>query len=408
MATVTVVLTSFNRPNLVRRAIDSVLAQTYADWKLLIVDDSTDDATWGVLCGYSDPRITVIKATASRAFKMCRYSTNINQALLFVSTPFVTYLTDDDFYFPTRLEAMVRGISCSEGRHVVYGHQRRIRFDADGAVISHHFAKADQIRAKAEYVVDHNSVLHCTHCCFDVNLWPTSAEHTLHADAGFWARLNGAGFKFHPVDVLGDQHHIHPNGVQQKVVAQRPLGGSETEWHFPEAIPSTPWWQVRIAAARHLTGIKQQMALYQLNNDQILHLAPLRSTQFVDLETYDATILLEPHPDHEVLRLAMTVKRCRSKLWLHLIEPRALADLTGLRVTEENIRLLTPPQVLTILLHQSDGIFVPSPELKAFYKARVAVPVEVITAAESVSQRRELIIGLLSGQGRKAGPPAGV
>ena len=43
MPTVSVILTSYNKPNTVGKAIESVINQTYHDWELFIMDDHSND-----------------------------------------------------------------------------------------------------------------------------------------------------------------------------------------------------------------------------------------------------------------------------------------------------------------------------------------------------------------------------
>lgn len=61
MPRVSVVLPTYNQADYLRRAIDSVLAQTWADLELLVVDDGSTDATPGVLAAVTDPRMRVIR-----------------------------------------------------------------------------------------------------------------------------------------------------------------------------------------------------------------------------------------------------------------------------------------------------------------------------------------------------------
>ena len=57
MATVSIVIPTYEREQLLREALDSALAQTYTDFEILIGDNSTSDATEQMLAAYSDPRI---------------------------------------------------------------------------------------------------------------------------------------------------------------------------------------------------------------------------------------------------------------------------------------------------------------------------------------------------------------
>ena len=58
---VTVILTSFNHGKYIGEAIDSVLAQTFTDFELIIWDDLSDDDSWEVIQRFSDPRIRTFR-----------------------------------------------------------------------------------------------------------------------------------------------------------------------------------------------------------------------------------------------------------------------------------------------------------------------------------------------------------
>lgn len=57
---VSVVVPVYNKERHMRRAVDSVLAQTFADFELVLVDDGSTDGSLGVARSYPDPRIRVI------------------------------------------------------------------------------------------------------------------------------------------------------------------------------------------------------------------------------------------------------------------------------------------------------------------------------------------------------------
>ncbi len=57
---VTVVIPVYNREKYVGEAIDSILAQTFTHFELLVIDDGSTDRTQEIVQFYSDPRIRLV------------------------------------------------------------------------------------------------------------------------------------------------------------------------------------------------------------------------------------------------------------------------------------------------------------------------------------------------------------
>lgn len=57
---VTVIIPNYNNAAVIRRAIDSVLAQTFSDFELLVVDDASTDESFEVVRCYEDPRLRLL------------------------------------------------------------------------------------------------------------------------------------------------------------------------------------------------------------------------------------------------------------------------------------------------------------------------------------------------------------
>jgi glycosyltransferase involved in cell wall biosynthesis len=58
---VSVILPTYNRASLLGRAIRSVLAQTYTNLELIVVDDCSPDATRDVVRSFDDPRLRYLR-----------------------------------------------------------------------------------------------------------------------------------------------------------------------------------------------------------------------------------------------------------------------------------------------------------------------------------------------------------
>jgi glycosyltransferase involved in cell wall biosynthesis len=103
---VTAVVTTYDRVNEAKRAIESVRAQTYAPLEIIVVEDGTDSGVEGWLreCEYGD--IRYIKHTENQGLSAAR-----NTAIALSSGSYIAFLDDDDVWKPQRIE---RQIQCLE------------------------------------------------------------------------------------------------------------------------------------------------------------------------------------------------------------------------------------------------------------------------------------------------------
>ena len=130
MPKVSVIIPTHNRAALLPRAVDSVLAQTYRDFELLIVDDCSTDDTPQVVAGFSDPRVRGIRHERNR-----RQTGALNTGLAQARGEYAAFLDDDDEFTPDSLAERVALMEESPPETaLVYGWADRID-DATGRVI---------------------------------------------------------------------------------------------------------------------------------------------------------------------------------------------------------------------------------------------------------------------------------
>lgn len=130
MARVAVIIPAYNAASYLAEAIDSVLAQTYQDWELIVVDDGSSD----------DTRSIVEKYQPVFAGKV-RYIYQDNQGLPGArntgirssSSEFIALLDADDTWLPERLQ---RGVAVMDLQpDVGLVHARIARIDARGNLL---------------------------------------------------------------------------------------------------------------------------------------------------------------------------------------------------------------------------------------------------------------------------------
>jgi len=119
---VSVILPTYQRASLVGRAIRSVLAQTYADFELLVVDDGSTDATAAAVAQCADPRVRYLRLERNRGAGAAR-----NAGVARSTGRVLAFQDSDDEWLPTKLESHLRALSlCGEAVGVVYSDMERI------------------------------------------------------------------------------------------------------------------------------------------------------------------------------------------------------------------------------------------------------------------------------------------
>jgi glycosyltransferase involved in cell wall biosynthesis len=99
---VSVILPTYNRAALIGEAIQSVLAQTYRDFELVVADDGSTDDTELVIGAYADPRIVYIPSEVNRGIAAAR-----NLALTHARGRYIAFLDSDDVWRPELLMTQI-------------------------------------------------------------------------------------------------------------------------------------------------------------------------------------------------------------------------------------------------------------------------------------------------------------
>jgi glycosyltransferase involved in cell wall biosynthesis len=116
MPTVSVLITTHNRARLVGDAIESVMAQSYPDWELVIVDDGSTDGTREIVAGHvkQDPRVRYVYQPNQGLSK------SRTRGLELLTGDYAAFLDDDDLYLPDKLERQVGFLEAHPDVALVY------------------------------------------------------------------------------------------------------------------------------------------------------------------------------------------------------------------------------------------------------------------------------------------------
>lgn len=100
--TISVIIPLYNKENEIKRAIDSVLSQTYQDFEIIVVDDHSSDSSLKIVRNYCDPRIIVVEQEHHGV------SYTRNHGVDLAIGDYIAFLDADDEWIPNHLETIKR------------------------------------------------------------------------------------------------------------------------------------------------------------------------------------------------------------------------------------------------------------------------------------------------------------
>lgn len=113
MTHITVVIPTYNRADYLPKTLDSVLAQTYRDYEVVVVDDGSTDGTQHVLRGYAG--LVQVVQQPNLGVGQAR-----NTGISVAKGRYIAFLDSDDIWFPRKLELQVLALESDRDLKWVY------------------------------------------------------------------------------------------------------------------------------------------------------------------------------------------------------------------------------------------------------------------------------------------------
>ncbi len=169
---ISVIVPTRDRSTLLRRALDSVIGQSYPNWEAVVTDDGSLDDTPAVLKGVADPRVRPLRGEG-RGTCAAR-----NLALARASGELIAYLDDDNLMHPQWLKAVAWAFEQRPEADVLYGafvvdDIERIGGERRGAMPRLFFHPYDHKRVAEQNIADMGCIAHrarLPEACFDEDL----------------------------------------------------------------------------------------------------------------------------------------------------------------------------------------------------------------------------------------------
>jgi glycosyltransferase involved in cell wall biosynthesis len=112
---VSIIVPTYNRAHLVTETINSILAQTFKDFELIVVDNESTDNTEEVIKSYTDGRIKYFRHQNNGLVAV-----NRNYGISKANGEYIAFCDDDDLWMPEKLERQVKLLDLNKELGLVY------------------------------------------------------------------------------------------------------------------------------------------------------------------------------------------------------------------------------------------------------------------------------------------------
>lgn len=127
---VSVCIPTYNRAQMLRECIGSILQQSMSDFELIVCDNNSEDMTEAVVKSFNDKRLKYFKNSHNIGIRG-----NWNRCLSLASGVFITIFPDDDMMMPNNLENKVAVLS--ENPAIGLVHSKYHVMNAEGQIIKY-------------------------------------------------------------------------------------------------------------------------------------------------------------------------------------------------------------------------------------------------------------------------------
>lgn len=257
----TVIITTYNRKDMLPRAIQSVLSQTLPYFELLLIDNGSTDDTQSLVSTIKDPRVIFFRNP--RPTDSCDGPRNLG--IKMAKGRLISFLDDDDTWYPERLKKVNRAFQeHPEVSLVCHSEHRIVNGKIDGTL--RYGPWTEDIYERLLY--EGNCLSSCgstikSGVLRELNGFDLRKEFSGAADYELWIRMAGMGMKFYFIDeplgsfsLTGQNYSVRDAAFGLKVA-------SIVKWHILEREKKRLWGISK-------RGMRRLLKLYAIAGKQYL------------------------------------------------------------------------------------------------------------------------------------------
>ena len=189
---ISIIMSVYNCENTLRQSIDSVLAQTYTNWKFIICDDCSKDGTLTILEEYAEKypdRFLIIQNK-----KNMYLAASLNHCLQYAEGEFCARMDGDDYVAPERFEKQVQYLQEHPELQLVGTLMQTFNEEGLGRVVSYK-ENPDKYDLRFGSCFSHASIMTYTSVYQELGGYIVSARTVRSQDFDLWFRFFAKGFK---------------------------------------------------------------------------------------------------------------------------------------------------------------------------------------------------------------------
>uniref|UniRef100_A0A2A4YTY3 Glycosyl transferase n=1 Tax=OCS116 cluster bacterium TaxID=2030921 RepID=A0A2A4YTY3_9PROT len=209
---VSIITPSYNCQKFVADTIDSVLAQGYDNWEMIIVDDASTDESITVIEKYAkqDERIKLIKLAENGGAAMAR-----NKALEHATGRYIAFLDSDDIWYADKLNQQVKFMA--DNNHPI-SFTSYATMNEDGQDLNHIIKVVNSLTLE-QYLK--NTIIGFSTAMIDKSQMKNGIKFLnirIRQDTNLWITLLKQGYKAYGLNQTLVRYRIHSNSISANKV----------------------------------------------------------------------------------------------------------------------------------------------------------------------------------------------
>ena len=218
---VSIITPCYNSADYIADTIKSVIAQTYQDWEMIIVDDCSTDNSLDIIEDYAkyDSRIKVLRTEKSSGSPVAPRNLAIQKA----SGRYIAFLDSDDIWLPTKIESQLDVFKRHDDAAVVFSYYEKVNEagERSGRIIR----SADKVTYRQ---LLKGNVIGCLTGIYDTDkVGKIVLEHQGHEDYIMWLSILRKGFSARNTNDVQALYRVRSNSV-----SANKLKALTWQWHI--------------------------------------------------------------------------------------------------------------------------------------------------------------------------------